>query len=125
MFLSPTTKKQPAALPKLRSPLPTAKVLAEPVASSVDICELFDFFNQNGSKEFPHIIMVNPEFPERNGPFLITALERKEVGNYAFNGFHVSTLKKIFVNLLFAHFLFAFFFRLVCLSNFQTTGNTK
>jgi len=52
--------------------------------------QVLDFFRQNGTKEYPTIIVANPEFPERNGIFYTSHFSEKEVDHVSYNGYSVS-----------------------------------
>jgi hypothetical protein len=44
-----------------------------------------------GSRANPHIIHVDPEFPERHWEFDIEFVERMKHGDYSRSGFHIRT----------------------------------
>lgn len=103
LFNSPDPKKPPF-VPVIASPVlsvvrkasnDTAFANASTVEAiqppSEDIAyHLLDFYRQDGSMEFPRIIMVQPGKPERHGPFCISPIDKKRVGRYDYKAYHVS-----------------------------------
>jgi hypothetical protein len=53
---------------------------------------ILDFHIQIGTKDRPFIIMADSNYPERNGAFDITRIEKVEHNNYERNGHHVRLL---------------------------------
>jgi hypothetical protein len=83
------------------SPVPSSGAFGDTVASVAsvsnnhtvndhDAYSLLNFFEQLGTKEQPHIIVANPDYPERNGPvFKISRLEIVEHNDHEYQGFHI------------------------------------
>ena len=108
----PVTKKLP---PIMRSPpmvsaslvknsLDSSTLLLSPEPRDEIAYHILDFYHQLGTKENPHIVMADHVFAERNTPFCITRFENKEVSNYAYNGYHVSSNHFVF-KIFYRHFL--------------------
>lgn len=113
---SPSTKNnwKTAALPPIMHSPAGAKFASAPLASenckswptiqppgNDVVYRCLDFFQQDGTREFPRIVLVSP-FPERNGPFSICRLEKMEVGNFTYNAFNVSSMIRKMFSLLLA-----------------------
>jgi hypothetical protein len=102
MFSTPTknpVKKTPVKkspfLPSMASPTPSNVDFAETATEEEDIMEdsvvdlIFDFRNQNGTKNCPYITLVDCWHPEKNGPFDITCFEELEHNDRDRSGFHI------------------------------------
>jgi hypothetical protein len=80
----------------MTSPTPSTVDFAEAIATEEeDLMEdsvadlIFDFRNQNGTKNRPYITLVDCWSPEKNGPFDITCFEGVERDDRDRNGFHI------------------------------------
>ena len=93
MMRTPTTL--PYHSPGFTSPLKKSNIDKEndEVASNI-----LSFKQQHGTKEYPIIIQVNSDYPERNFPFCISKIDKKEVDNYIFDAYHVSAQLKQFIS---------------------------
>jgi hypothetical protein len=98
MFSTPTktpAKKMMPFIPSMTSPTPSTLDFAENATEEEVVMEdpiadlILDYHNQNGTKNRPHITLVDCWGPEKNGHVDITCFEELEHNDRNRHGFHI------------------------------------
>ena len=95
---------KPVDLPGFLQPPPDTTPLIAATAVALDgiasaeyegdiAYKILNFRRQLGTKANPYIIMAKPDHPEQNGIVCISPIYGKEVENFTYDGFHVSSFE--------------------------------